>query len=152
MGFGQGNVSITETTQVIIPDDAPLGQHIMRLKSNWNAEVPDDSCANTTWGETEDYMVNIVTSLGLEDIIQNESDFSVISLGDNIFDVNLTSSYQGKIDLTVYNVLGQRMVFHRFENTGSYNYNLDLSYVAKGVYLVRIGNASFGKVKKIIVE
>tara|TARA_B100001939_G_scaffold170543_1_gene147073 strand:- start:4108 stop:7023 length:2916 start_codon:yes stop_codon:yes gene_type:complete len=152
MGFGQGNVSITETTQVTIPDDAPIGQHIMRLKSNWNAEVPDDSCANTTWGETEDYMVNIVTSLGLEDIIQNESDFSVISLGDNIFDVNLTSSYQGKIDLTVYNVLGQRMVFHRFENTGSYNYNLDLSYVAKGVYLVRIGNASFGKVKKIIVE
>ena len=152
IGFSVGNVSITETTQVTIPDDAPLGQHIMRLKSNWNAEVPDDSCADTAWGETEDYMVNIVTSLGVEDIIQNESDFSVISLGDNIFDVNLTSSYQGKIDLTVYNVLGQRMVFHRFENTGSYNYNLDLSYVAKGVYLVRIGNASFGKVKKIIVE
>ena len=124
----------------------------MRLKSNWNAPVPDDSCADTAWGETEDYMVNIVTSLSVDDITQNQSEFSVISLGNNQFDVNLNSPYQGKIDLSVYNVVGQRMVFHRFENTGSYNYNLDLSYVAKGVYLVRIGNASFGKVKKIIVE
>ena len=58
----------------------------------------------------------------------------------------------GKIELTVYNAIGQRMVFHRFENTGTFNYNLDMSYVAKGVYLVRIGNASFGKIQKIIVE
>ena len=44
------------------------------------------------------------------------------------------------------------MVFHRFENTGTFNYDLDMSYVDKGVYLVKIGNASFGKVQKIIVE
>ena len=54
--------------------------------------------------------------------------------------------------MTVYNVLGQRMVFHRFENTGTFNYDLDMSYVAKGVYLVKVGNSSFGKVQKIIVE
>ena len=152
LGLGLNQQSITQSTDLTIPSDAALGQHIMRLKSNWNAPVPDDSCADTTWGETEDYMVNIVTSLGVDDITQNQSEFSVISLGNNQFDVNLNSPYQGKIDLSVYNVVGQRMVFHRFENTGSYNYNLDLSYVAKGVYLVRIGNASFGKVKKIIVE
>jgi len=44
------------------------------------------------------------------------------------------------------------MVFHRFENTGTFNYDLDMSYVAKGVYLVKVGNSSFGKVQKIIVE
>ena len=123
----------------------------MRAKTNWIAPVPDDSCEETTYGETEDYTVNIVTSLGIDDVNLN-SEFSVISLGNNQFDVNLDSPYVGKIELTVYNAIGQRMVFHRFENTGTFNYNLDMSYVAKGVYLVRIGNASFGKIQKIIVE
>jgi len=152
IGQGQGNVQITdENIPFVIPADAPLGQHIMRLKSNWNAGVPDDACEDTAWGETEDYTVNIVTSLAIDEINQ-DSEFSVISLENNQFDVNLTSPYVGKIELTVYNVLGQRMVFHRFENTGTFNYNLDMSYVAKGVYLVKIGNSSFGKVQKIIVE
>ena len=123
----------------------------MRAKTNWIAPVPDDDSEETTYGETEDYTVNIVTSLGIDDVNLN-SEFSVISLGNNQFDVNLDSPYVGKIELTVYNAIGQRMVFHRFENTGTFNYNLDMSYVAKGVYLVRIGNASFGKIQKIIVE
>ena len=88
----------------------------------------------------------------LPKLTTENSEFSVVSLGNNQFDVNLNSPYVGKIELTVYNVLGQRMVFHRFENTGTFNYDLDMSYVAKGVYLVKVGNSSFGKVQKIIVE
>ena len=38
----------------------------MRLKTNWQADVPLHACNETTYGETEDYMVNIVeSSLGL---------------------------------------------------------------------------------------
>jgi len=148
---GSGAGTYTGSTSVVIPEDAALGQHIMRAKTNWNGPVPDDACEETTYGVTEDYSVNIVTSLGIDDVNQN-SEFSVISLGNNQFDVNLNSPYVGKIELTVYNVLGQRMVFHRFENTGTFNYDLDMSYVAKGVYLVKVGNSSFGKVQKIIVE
>ena len=151
LGLGGAAGTYSGNTAVVIPEDATLGQHIMRAKTNWNGPVPDDACEETTYGETEDYTVNIVTSLGIDDINQN-SEFSVVSLGNNQFDVNLNSPYVGKIELTVYNVLGQRMVFHRFENTGTFNYDLDMSYVAKGVYLVKVGNASFGKVQKIIVQ
>ena len=151
LGAGGGSGTYTGTTALVVPEDAALGQHIMRGKTNWNAPVPDDACEETQYGETEDYTVNIVTSLGIDDLNQN-SEFSVISLGNNQFDVNLNSPYVGKIELTVYNTLGQRMVFHRFENTGTFNYALDMSYVAKGIYLVKVGNSSFGKVQKIIVE
>ena len=151
LGLGGGAGTYTGSTSLVIPADAALGEHVMRAKTNWNAGVPDDACEETTYGETEDYMVNIVTSLGIDDLNQN-SEFSVISLGNNQFDVNLNSPYVGKIELTVYNTLGQRMVFHRFENTGTFNYALDMSYVAKGIYLVKVGNSSFGKVQKIIVE
>jgi hypothetical protein len=151
LGAGGGAGTYTGSTSLVIATDAALGEHIMRAKTNWNAGVPDDACEETTYGETEDYTVNIVTSLGIDDLNQ-DSEFSVISLGNNQFDVNLNSPYVGKIELTVYNVLGQRMVFHRFENTGTFNYALDMSYVAKGIYLVKVGNSFFGKVQKIIVE
>ena len=151
LGPGGGAGTYQGNTALVVPADAALGQHIMRAKTNWNAGVPDDACEETTYGETEDYMVNIVTSLGIDDLNQN-SEFSVVSLGNNQFDVNLNSPYVGKIELTVYNALGQRMVFHRFENTGTFNYALDMSYVAKGIYLVKVGNNSFGKVQKIIVK
>jgi len=57
------------------------------------------------------------------------------------------------MNLSVYNTLGQRLLFKKLENNGQgYNYKLDLSYVAKGVYLVRIGNKEDGRVKRIIVK
>jgi len=51
-----------------------LGQHILRAKANWSGDVPEDACIETTYGETEDYMVNIVeSSLGLiENSFQNK--------------------------------------------------------------------------------
>ena len=57
-GSAQG--SYTETFQMTIPQDAAIGPHLMRIKSNWQAAVPNDACADTTYGETEDYMINIL--------------------------------------------------------------------------------------------
>ena len=37
----------------------------MRVKTNWNSGVPDDACETPHYGQTEDYTVNIVTSLGI---------------------------------------------------------------------------------------
>ena len=102
--------------------------------------------------EEKSFYYNSPNDKKLLDELNQNSEFSVVSLGNNQFDVNLNSPYVGKIELTVYNVLGLRMVFHRFENTGTFNYALDMSYVAKGIYLVKVGNSSFGKVQKIIVE
>ena len=65
---GAGSGTYTETTQIVLPADAILGEHSMRVKTNWNAGVPDDACELTTYGETEDYMVNVVTSLSIPEL------------------------------------------------------------------------------------
>ena len=57
---GEGAGTFTESVFFNILSDVPPGMHRMRLKSNWQAEVPDDACEATTYGETEDYTVNIV--------------------------------------------------------------------------------------------
>ena len=70
---GSGAGSFTATTETTIPENAPLGEHLLRIKSAWNQYVPDDPCEITNYGETEDYTINIVESLSLNDISISEN-------------------------------------------------------------------------------
>ncbi|SRX54144.1 GEVED domain-containing protein [Aequorivita sp. CIP111184] len=150
---GQGGGTYTITTDLIVPAGVPLGQHLMRAKTNWDGPVPDDACEETSFGETEDYTAQIGI-LGVQDNIFDENGLTVLTLENNNFDVSLkTVNYTGAMNLSVYNTLGQRLLFKKLENNGNgYNYKLDMSYVAKGVYLVRVGNKDNGRVKRIIVK
>jgi hypothetical protein len=152
---GQGSGSYTETTSLSIPLTGALGEHLMRAKSNWNNFVLDDSCADTTYGETEDYSVTIISpALGTEEISLTDTQLNVINLKNNLFEISLEhAEFNEPLILTVYSITGQRLVYHRVEKSnGKYSYGLDLSYASAGVYLVRLGNEQFGKVKKIIVQ
>jgi hypothetical protein len=146
--------SYTETMQLVVPDDAILGEHIMRAKTNWNAPVPDDACEETQYAETEDYIVNIVESLGIDDSILANSEFRIISQDNNQFNISLSTLYNKDISFSVYNVSGQVIVFNNIsKNSDKYLYDLDMSYAAAGVYLVKMGNSSIGyRVGKIIVK
>jgi len=150
---GQAGGSYTETMDLVVPAGAALGQHLMRAKTNWNAPVPADACDETTFGETEDYTANVGT-LGLNDNAFNDSELVVINNGNNVFDISIaTTSVTEKLELSVFNILGQKLAYYRLENNGEgYAYNLDMSYAAQGVYLVKVGNKEFGKVKRIIVK
>jgi hypothetical protein len=150
---GQGAGTYTEAMDLVVPSDAALGQHIMRVKSNWNAPVPADACEETSFGETEDYSASI-GSLGLNDNALSSAELVVVNTGNNIFDVSLaTSAYTDKLELSVFNILGQRLTYYRLEHNGQgYSYDLDMSYAAQGVYLVKVGNDELGKVKRIVVE
>ncbi|PVW15365.1 GEVED domain-containing protein [Marixanthomonas spongiae] len=150
---GQTGGTHTETMDLVIPAGVTLGQHLMRAKTNWNSPVPDDACEETSYGETEDYMANIFDPLSTNDPF-NDAQFTIVNQGNNNFDVTLkTQSVTGKLELTVYNVLGQRIVYRVLENEGNgYHHNLNMNYVKSGVYLVKIGNNEVGKVQRIIVE
>jgi len=149
---GQGPGDYTGTLPIEIPADAALGEHIMRVKSNYGALVPDDACEGTEYGETEDYTVNIINSLGMDDLSTN-SDLSVFTNDNKKFNIVLTSDFYGMADLTVFDVTGKRIVFHRFnKESATFEYDLDMSYMSAGVYLVKVGNSTFGKIEKIIVK
>jgi hypothetical protein len=144
----------TETFAFNVPSDAALGEHIMRAKSNYNGPNTDDACVDVTFGETEDYTVVVTESLGLDDNDFATGNFTITETNKNIFDVSFTSqNTTDMLELTVFNVLGQRMVYYKMENNGGeFNYNLDMSYIAKGVYLVRVGNSESGKVKRLLIK
>ena len=144
---GSGAGTYSGTLPVTIPINALPGEHLMRVKSNYGALVPDDACEETQYGETEDYTVNIVESLSIGEI-----EGAIINIFPNpsngVYNINLN----GEILLyEVANILGQVVADGRFENGDNL---LDLSRNETGTYILKLTATSNGKFKlfKLVKE
>jgi hypothetical protein len=137
---GMGAGPHTETFDLTVPAGAALGEHIMRVKSNRNAVVGTDACAELTLGETEDYTVNIGT-LGVNDREIRDAQLIILTKANNQFEVSMETAFDGAVYLGVYNVLGQEVAFRKSVDkvNGAYRLNLDMSNMSSGVYLIRMG-------------
>ncbi len=80
----------------------------------------------------------------------------ITTLPNNQFNISLTTTYSGGVYLGVFNVLGQEVAFKKnVGNEGNtYTAKLDMSTMASGVYLVRMGGqtTTSTKVGRIIVK
>ncbi|MGI9593200.1 MAG: GEVED domain-containing protein [Patiriisocius sp.] len=150
-GSAAGNY--TETASMTIPTNSTLGQHRMRIKTNWDENVPVDACEETTYGETEDYTANITDELGVNESFYN-ADFVISSQDQNYFDLSFKSpSYTNDLPVYVMNNLGQTLAYYLLEYDGTgFSKTIDMSYVASGVYFIKIGSKSLNKVQRIIVK
>jgi hypothetical protein len=152
---GSAAGTYTETVTLTIPESIPTGNpHRMRVKSNWQAEVSDDPCEASQYGETEDYTANMGV-LGLEDLTISQGVFKVLTSPNNQFDITLTTEFDGLASVAIFNVLGQIIAYNNLEKQGdSYEYHLDMSYADAGIYFVRVGDNSSRtyKTAKIIVK
>ncbi len=140
-----------------LPADAPLGQHLLRIRAgdtSFNGDL-NNPCSVMDYGNTQDYSVKIVdSSLSLNDFLLNEANLIISDQGNGIFRVYLETDFQEPLQITVHNILGQKMLqANNIENNGDgYLYEFDMSYAATGVYLLRIGTNEFGLVKRFIVK
>ena len=151
---GAAEGSYTETVELVVPEGAPMGMHRMRAKTNWQAEVPNDACEETQYGETEDYSANI-GALGVLDMEITNSELIITSQDNNQFEVTLNTEYDGKVYVAIYNMLGQQLGFKLAQNDGGiYRMNLNLSSAAAGVYVVKVGgqNTTTYKTGRVIVK
>lgn len=154
LGVGQGTGTYTESADISTAIDDPLGEHLLRAKSNWNASVPNDPCTSTQYGETEDYTVNIDLATSIQNIPQENHPMIVSSLGNNTFKLSYSSSQiKETLIVTVHDIYGNKLIQNRVVNNGGiYDYSFDMSHAAAGIYLVRLGSNTFGKVKRIVVK
>ena len=153
---GQNAGSYTETMSLSIPNGATLGEHLMRAKLSWLIPIGDDeACSDIAEsGEIEDYMVNILQFVGLNTEPLVDAEMIVANLGNNHFRVSLKSSELTKpLRIDLHNTMGQCLVHNRIPNiNGTYTYDIDMSYAKPGVYIIRLGSDSYGKIKKIFVK
>ena len=120
----------------------------------WTLEITDDENSNS--GILNGWSINIcgTTAAGVFDNIVDASDLIIKSLGDNHFIVSLTNEkYTDKLTIKVYDLLGNKVLDKPIiKQNGVYTYPLDMDQSPSGVYIIRLGDQSFGKVKRIIVE
>ena len=148
----------TEFT-ITIPTDAPLGDHVMRVRG-WDPAfigggLLNIPCDNMTYGKTEDFVVNITDStLGVNSNILEEAELTIISKPNQQYDIKLRTAYNDNLSVSVFNTLGQQVVFNNISKTNGseYVYQLDMSFASSGVYLVKMGLGRSVKVGKIIVK
>ncbi len=150
---GQDQGNYTDTIEFNVPDNVILGEHLMRVKTNWNSGVPDNACEPTQYGETEDYTVNLVLPTGIHNQITEPNELVVTRRGDQ-FKVSFEAiNLNEYLIVTVHNISGQKLIRNKvYQNNGRYEFDFDMSYAPSGMYLVRLGNGSFGKIRKIIVD
>ena len=126
--------SYTETVDLIITENANLGEHILRVKSNWSTDVPVDACTETVYGETEDYMVNIVeSSLGL---IENNFKYKPLvypnpTVGD--FSIDLGAIYNN-VKITLTDING-RIILDKIVYSES-DLSISVALLESGVYFL----------------
>ena len=145
-----------EDFALTIPTSAELGSHTLRVKAIdiTAGDNLTNPCDNFSYGEVHDYTVNIVETLGVNNINLYNSEFKIISLDDNQFNISLATNYSDNISFSVYDISGKILVFNNiFKISDKYIYDLDMSYAASGIYLVKMGNSELGyKFGKIIVK
>ncbi len=152
-GESIGDVFI-DTIPFPLANDANIGEHLMRVKINSTTSVPDDACFGTTYGETEDYALYVDYGVSADEREIEHGKMTVSRTSNNIFTARLKNqSITEPLNLAVHNIQGKTVLYDRIHSVnGVYEYKFNMSYAPKGVYLLRIGNDSYGKVKKIIVQ
>ncbi len=138
--------STLDTVSLAIQSNAPLGEHLMRLRTNWQASIAD-ACTPISYGETEDYKVNIISFTGIE-AYENVA-VTVLTKGNNHFEIAV-SNFNEDVEIEVNNSIGQKIVKRQFN--ASNTYQLDLSNLVAGYYLIKISNKNINKVQTLWVK
>jgi hypothetical protein len=147
IGIGTSGTDIgTGTSSISVPLDAHIGPTRMRIRVIYSGTM--SSCETSSYGEVEDYTVNIQAPLGIEDTFEN-----TIGLYPNpnqgSFTVYLNDKQNNDtVSIEVFNSLGQ-VVYQVTSNLAKMNISLNQ---AQGMYYVKVATGNQSAVKKIIIN
>jgi PKD repeat protein len=141
----------TLTNNIVVPSDAVMGLTRMRVAERYSSDP--EPCMETTFGEAEDYSVNVVLSTGISQNVET-NEMIISYTGNNNFMVSFdTKNTKEPLTISVFDLMGHTIIYNKVEGiNGKYEYDFDMSYATPGVYLVRLGNNSFMKSKRIVVK
>jgi chitodextrinase len=126
-----------------IPATATLGATRMRVQMNYNA-VPTSSCQAFTYGQVEDYTVNITSTARMDEAnILSYKLYPNPVKGDVLYISNLSSDSTYR----VYNMMGQELGKGKIENDA-----INVGSLATGTYMLEVSNGTSSSTKRFIKE
>jgi hypothetical protein len=137
--------------------NATEGIHLMRLRGEDQDQPGDvtDPCDDLAFGRTNDYTADI-TSLGTADnAFADGSELIIVDEGNDQFKLVLnTASVTNTLILSVFDTTGKTLLQYPLDNESGngYEYNLNMSYVASGVYIIQLRDENYSSAKRLIVR
>ena len=137
------STATTATGTITIPATATLGATRMRVSMKYNA-IPT-SCEAFSYGQVEDYTVNITATAKIEEASRTIS-FSLYPnpvKGDvlTISNLEIDSNYR------IFNMIGQELSKGKIENE-----TINVSNIATGTYIIEVSNANGSTSKRFIKQ
>jgi len=148
-----GSFGTTLTTLPLsVPSTANLGEHLLRIRSNWNNQgtaTIEDPCVDVNYGETEDYTVEIIE--GTSGIDNANFSYSLSTIENGKYAITL-NGVNGTVNTTIHNSIGQMVKSSSTNMNENGLLNIDLSEMAKGPYLIKLSNNGASRVVRVIVK
>lgn len=146
--------TVNSPLTIVVPTDAALGTTRMRVSTKYTdpgANQFPTSCEVGFDGEVEDYSVNVVPPLSVDEFALNSlAIYPNPNNGEFNVKFNTTSN---NIEVSVFDIRGRSILRSNYSNaSGEFNETVKLGNVESGMYLLNINNGSKTITKKIIVE
>jgi len=139
-----------------LPNDVASGSYRMRVRGKDINERGDlnDACGFLDFGRTNDFTLTLFDSSIVRGIPLEEGELVILTEDYKQFGILLRdTNFEKDMILNVFTITGQKLVQNSIkQDNGNFVYDLDMSYAATGIYIIRIGTEDKGIVKKIFVK
>ena len=136
---------------ILIPTNAALGNTIMRVSTKYKDDGLPTACENGFDGEVEDYTLNILPTLGIEEF--GFDNFIVYpNPNKGAFTIKLNSSLSSNIKVDVFDLRGRVIYKNNFKNAGDFNEKISLTTVQSGMYILKVSDGLRTSTKKILIK
>ena len=128
-----GTDGINITDNIVVPADAVVGTTRMRVKKTYNGPFTNPCASEATWGQVEDYSIEVIENSGVSVTENSISRFSYYPNPSS--DIVYLKSDKNIESVSLYNLLGQEVINTK-EISGSSN--LDVSHLNDGMYILKV--------------
>ncbi|RXR21179.1 T9SS type A sorting domain-containing protein [Flavobacterium amnicola] len=151
-GGGAINCAGGATLQNVAPSGSLASFNSQNPNGNWTFRVYDNFTGDT--GTVNTWAIEVCTQV----VALSTESFGIDNFGifpnpnNGTFTVKLTSNSANKIKVGVHDLRGRLVFENDFQNTGTFNQEIQLGNVQSGIYLVTVQDGDKKEVKKIVVE
>ena len=160
----KGHNAIRINKSFSIPSTALVGSTRMRIQMQEGAEQTNP-CATYTYGEVEDYTINIEgnTNIAKEETVkpgvsadtkENAADFRLFPnpAKDNLI-IEFTGAGNSSVKVNICNLVGQKLIYTQISSVaGSNILNLNTSKLGTGMYILEMENNGRKQQRKFLIS
>ncbi|PKQ69729.1 S8 family serine peptidase [Raineya orbicola] len=150
---GTSSSSATLSASFTVPTTAVLGNTRMRVSMS---DASQNSCGSFSYGEVEDYTINVVSSSAR--MLTTASEFDETNFEANVYPnpvikgnlvkIELPNEV-GSVNVQIFDMSGRVVKQSIFEGT---NYEINTSEFSKGIYIIQMASEKGKTTKKLVVD